>query len=137
MKYTHFHLLFALVLVSLVFVAAPAMADFSVDDRVECRWKNGSTWYPGVIAEKTGNQVFIHYNDGDKEHTTVNKCRRVGDRPYVRPGVLVKGSRVSCYWKNGKTLYPGVIAEKTGNQVFIHYNDGDKEHTTIDMCQPR
>jgi hypothetical protein len=122
-------------LVSLTLLSTPVMANFNVDDRVECRWKNGSTWYPGVIAEKTGNQVFIHYNDGGKEHTTIGKCRKIGG--HAPTGSLVKGSSVSCYWKGGKTLFPGVIKEKTGNQVFIHYNDGDKEHTTLDMCVPR
>lgn len=97
---------------------------------VECQWKNGKTWYPGVIAEKTGKQVFIHYNDGDKEHTTVDKCR-------IRAGAMEEGSAVSCNWKGGGTWYPGVIAEKTGNAVYIHYNDGDKEHTQLSMCQPR
>jgi hypothetical protein len=122
------------VLVGSVFVAGPVLADFTIGDRVECRWKNGSTWYPGVIVEKTGKQVFIHYNDGDKEHTTTNKCRKVSTAP---AGSLRKGSLVSCYWKGGNTLYPGVIVEKTGSQVFIQYNDGDKEHTTIDKCLPR
>ena len=135
MKFRHLLLLVGFVLGSLVFIAGPVLAEFNVDDRVECLWKNGSTWYAGVIVEKTGKQVFIHYDDGDKEHTTINKCRKIGDA--APAGSLRKGSRVSCYWKGGRTLYPGVIKEKTGNQVFIHYNDGDKEHTTIDMCVPR
>jgi len=135
MKFRNFHLLVGLALVGLVFFAVPVLADFNIDDRVECRWKNGSTWYPGVIVERTGNHVFIHYNDGDKEHTTIDKCRKHGKTSHTEG--LGKGSRVSCYWKGGTTLYPGVIVEKTGNQVFIHYNDGDKEHTTVDMCRPR
>jgi hypothetical protein len=135
MKFSHFYLPAGLILVGLLFSSTPVMAEFNVDDRVECRWKNGSTWYPGVIREKTGSQVFIHYNDGDKEHTTINKCRKLDSA--VHTGSLGKGSRVDCYWKGGRKLYPGIIKEKTGNQVFIHYNDGDKEHTTIDMCQPR
>lgn len=75
MKFKYSLLLGSLVWCSLAFAAGPVLADFNVDDRVECRWKNGSTWYQGVIAEKTGNQVFIHYNDGDKEHTTIDKCQ--------------------------------------------------------------
>ena len=135
MKSRFFYSLVCVALLSLSFFSTTALAEFNVDDRVECRWKNGTTWYPGIIAEKTGSQVFIHYNDGDKEHTTINKCRKTGSS--APTGSLVKGSRVSCYWKGGKTLFPGVIKEKTGNQVFIHYNDGDKEHTTLDMCLPR
>jgi hypothetical protein len=128
-------LVVGLVLGSIVFAGGPVLAELKIDDRVECLWKNGSTWYPGVIVEKTGKQVFIHYNDGDKEHTTIYKCRKVGSNAYS--GTLRKGSLVRCYWKGGSTLYSGVIAEKNGHQVFIHYNDGDKEHTTIDKCLPR
>lgn len=102
---------------------------------VECLWKNGKTWYSGVIAEKTGKQVFIHYNDGDKEHTTLDKCRSKGGA--APSGGMNKGSYVSCNWKGGGTFYPGVIAEKTGDAVFIHYKDGDKEHTKLSMCRPR
>ena len=43
--------------------------------RVECRWKNGRTWYPGVIVERRGRQVSIKYNDGDRENTTLSNCR--------------------------------------------------------------
>lgn len=98
---------------------------------VECLWKGGKTWYSGVVAEKTGKNVFIHYNDGDKEHTTLDKCRAKGG------STLGIGSAVSCNWKGRGTWYPGVIAEKTGNAVFIHFKDGDKEHTKLSMCRPR
>ena len=125
MKYTRMSLMLGIAMFS-----GSALA-MSVGDSVECNWKNGGRMYPGVIAEKTGSAVFIHYNDGDKEHTTVQHCRPLGGSEYL--GV---GSRVSCRWKGG-AWYPGVIAQKTGNAVFIHYNDGDKEHTTLSMCRPR
>ena len=111
----------------------PVASALGEGSSVECRWKNGSTWYPGVITEKTGNQVFINYNDGDKENTTLDKCRASG----AASDTLEVGSAVSCNWKGGGTWYPGVIAEKTGSKVFINYNDGDKEHTNLSMCRPR
>lgn len=115
--------------------AAAMTGSLEKGSAVECLWKNGRTWYPGVIAEKTGKNVFIHYNDGDKEHTSVNKCRARGGM--ATSGGLERGSAVSCNWKGGGTWYPGVIADKTGDAVFIHYNDGDKEHTRLGMCRPR
>jgi hypothetical protein len=116
-------------------VGAVEPSGYKVGDSVSCNWKGGATLYPGVIAEKTGNNVFIHYNDGDKEHTTVDKCQpRSGGGS---SGAMQKGSAVSCNWKGRGTWYPGIIAEKTGNAVFIHFNDGDKEHTKLSMCRPR
>ncbi len=116
-------------------LAVAANAPLDKGSSVECLWKGGKTWYPGVIAEKTGKQVFIHYNDGDKEHTSIGKCRAKGAA--APTGSLGKGSPVSCNWKGGGTWFPGVIAEKTGDAVFIHYNDGDKEHTKLSSCRPR
>ncbi|MBI1890066.1 MAG: DUF4537 domain-containing protein [Burkholderiales bacterium] len=120
-------------LLVLALAAGPALAEFQVGDRVECNWKNGGRYYSGKVGAKDGGKLFIQYDDGDKEHTTHGKCRHLN----VPTGPMEKGSRVICNWKGGGTWYPGVIAEKTGDAVFIHYNDGDKEHTKLSMCKPR
>jgi nitrite reductase/ring-hydroxylating ferredoxin subunit len=119
---------------ALTLLAGPVLADYKTGDSVECNWKNGGRYYPGKVASEEGGKLFIHYNDGDKEHTTAANCRPGGA---AASGALVKGSAVECLWKNGRTWFPGVIAEKTGKQVFIHYNDGDKEHTKVDKCRAR
>lgn len=110
-------------------------ADFHIGDRVSCNWKNGGAFYDGRVVDKEGDKLFIHYNDGDKEHTVSSQCRHLEKTSAAGP--LMQGSQVECRWKNGSTWYPGVIAEKTGNQVFIHYNDGDKENTTLSKCRSR
>ena len=120
----------------LALVAGSAMADYGVGDAVECNWKGGGKYYPGRVAAKEGAKLFIHYNDGDKEHTIDAMCRPMGGGG-ASTGDMMEGSRVSCRWKNGNTWYPGVIVEKTGSRVYIHYNDGDKEHTTLSKCRPR
>ncbi len=109
---------------------------YEVGDKVECNWKSGGKYYPGRVNAAEGSKLFIHYNDGDKEHTTASKCRPLEDAD-ADAGPMKVGSRVECRWKNGSTWYPGVIAEKTGKQVFIRYNDGDKENTTLSKCRPR
>lgn len=114
----------------LALLSTSAFADFKVGDSVECNWKNGGKNYPGRVAAIEDGKLFIHYNDGDKEHTTAAMCQ-----PGADP--LGKGSAVECLWKNGKKWYPGVIAGRTGKQVFIHYSDGDKEHTTLDLCRAK
>ncbi len=115
--------------------ASPVFADFNVGDRVECNWKGGGKYYSGTVAAKEAGKIFIQYDDGDKEHTYPDMCYAKGGSS-GRGGMAV-GSNVECRWKNGRTWYPGVIAEKTGTRVFIHYNDGDKEHTTLNKCRPR
>jgi hypothetical protein len=121
----------------LVMMAGSAMADYSIGDSVECNWKGRGKFYSGRIMSKEGARLFIHYNDGDKEHTTSSMCRPAGGGGGVPAGGMMEGSAVSCRWKNGNTWYPGVIVRKTGHNVFIHYSDGDKEHTTLSKCRPR
>ncbi|CAN5279234.1 hypothetical protein BH11PSE11_BH11PSE11_07310 [soil metagenome] len=113
--------------------AAPAFAAFQAGDRVECNWKGGGKYYKGQVGAAEGDKLFINYNDGDKEHTSASMCRPLT----IASGPMAEGSRVECRWKNGNVWYPGVIAEKTADQVFIHYNDGDKENTTLSKCRPR
>ena len=105
---------------ALALLSGAALAQYNVGDSVECNWKGGGRYYGGKVASAEGGKLFIHYNDGDKEHTTAAMCR-----PGVAAagGALVVGAAVECLWKNGSTWYSGVIAEKTGKQVFIHYND--------------
>lgn len=37
--------------------------------RVAARWKMGTQFYPGTVAEVQGERIFIRYDDGDKEWT--------------------------------------------------------------------
>ncbi|MGQ0587413.1 MAG: hypothetical protein ACT4PK_09460, partial [Gammaproteobacteria bacterium] len=83
--------------------AAPraVVSGFEVGDRVQCNWKEQGTYYPGVIARRDGDQVLVHYDDGDKEQTLLTQCR--GDL------------RVQCNWKGHGQYYPGVIAGRDGD----------------------
>ncbi|MBI1830584.1 MAG: hypothetical protein HYR84_03930 [Planctomycetes bacterium] len=38
-----------------------------VGSRVHCRWQAGSEYYPGIITQMNGEQIFIQYDDGDSE----------------------------------------------------------------------
>jgi hypothetical protein len=116
----------------LFMVTGSAMA-YEIGERVQCNWKGGGKFYPGRVADKEGFKLYIQYDDGDKEYTKQSMCQ-----PLMGPsGGMMEGSPVSCRWKNGGTWYPGVIARKTGEHVFIHYSDGDKENTTLSKCRPR
>jgi hypothetical protein len=46
------------------------------------------------------------------------------------------GDRVSCDWKRGGTYYDGRVAELRGaGRMLIHYDDGDVEETTPELCR--
>lgn len=54
--------------------------DWGPGTRLECRWQNGPTWYPGRIAEMAADRynIFVHYDDGDQEATNTSLCRARG-----------------------------------------------------------
>lgn len=45
--------------------------------RVECRWRNGETWYGGRITTMSADGVTmdVAYDDGDRERTRTGLCR--------------------------------------------------------------
>jgi hypothetical protein len=49
--------------------------NWTIGGRVECNFKGGGKWYPGVIASLSGGTIGINYDDGDKERTTTGRCR--------------------------------------------------------------
>jgi hypothetical protein len=42
-----------------------------VGSRIQCRWQGGSNYYPGVITQMRGDQIFVQYDDGDSEWNTI------------------------------------------------------------------
>jgi len=49
--------------------------DWRVGTKLECNWKNQGCYYPGVIAQMTGERITVNYDDGDKEQITISRCR--------------------------------------------------------------
>jgi hypothetical protein len=43
--------------------------------RVECRWKGGPNYFPGVLTQLDGERASIRYDDGDQEWTSIRLLR--------------------------------------------------------------
>jgi hypothetical protein len=97
----------------------------SVGDRVLGQWRDG-LWYPATVRGVGGNGLRLAFDDGGA--ATVRPSQ-------VRPVDWNVGTRVQCNWKGGGRYYPGIIGRKDGDQVFINYDDGGKELTTIGRCR--
>ena len=131
--------LLLIIAASVFVVATPAIAAplCSVGDQAQVLWKG--KWYPAKVTKVNEDQsnCFVRYDGYGAEWdewVSTGRFKKVGA---VEQSSYKVGDSVSCNWKGGGTWYPGTIAEKTGNAVFIHYNDGDKEHTKLSMCRPR
>jgi len=97
----------------------------SVGARVLGQWHDG-LWYPATVRSVSGNELQLAFDDGD---------RRTASPSQVRPVEWNVGTRVQCNWKGRGRYYHGTIGRKDGDQVFINYDDGDKELTTIGRCR--
>ena len=108
----------------------------NVGDKGKAVWHGKE--YPAEVYKKKGARCFIHWIGESGSFDEWQSCSAFKvTEPVAAKSDFNVGDHVVCRWKNGSAWYPGVIVEKTGRRVFIHYNDGDKEHTTIDMCIPR
>jgi hypothetical protein len=43
--------------------------------RVHCRWKGGSSYYPGKVSDARGSAIHVNYDDGDQEWSSVCMVR--------------------------------------------------------------
>ncbi len=63
--------------------------DVQVGQRVQGRWRGGSTYYAGTIDGKDGARAHVAYDDGDQEWTEVGMLRVAGGvPPSARPHLV-------------------------------------------------
>ena len=96
--------------------------DWYIGDRVFVDWSGDSYWYPATIVDMADGEYFVVFDDGDREWVYEDA---------IYPDDLGEGDRIEGNWQGGGVYYPGVIAERIGDAVYIEYDDGDVETTTI------
>ncbi len=86
------------------------------------KWSGDGYWYPARIGGERNGMYLILYDDGDKEYRLEKYIQELN----FREGDVVFGN-----WQSKGRYFRGTIKEKKGDRIFIHYDDGDKEWTTI------
>lgn len=99
---------------------------WQIGDRVLANWKHDIYWYPATIRKIDGERIYVKFDDGDKEWTTAENLLEID---------VEVGDRVHCRWQNGRRYYSGLVTSKEGETIYIHYDDGDKEETTINKIR--
>lgn len=97
---------------------------WAVGQTVLAQWPHDKCWYQATIAgaNPAANQYDVHYSDGDRA--------RLGAAEITAENVG-QGTRVWGNWRGGGTYYPGTIGRRDGDAIFIAYDDGDTETTTM------
>lgn len=95
---------------------------WNVEDRVLANWSHDTYWYPATIRDIDGERTYVRFDDGDKEWTTCDNLTKLDIEP---------GDKVFCRWKGGQYYFPGRVGRMDGEKIYVEYDDGDKEWTTI------
>ncbi len=103
---------------------APSLA-LAAGERVLACWFDGM-WYPGTIAMIEGKRIRVVFDDADQANLTWER---------IRPLDFQVGDAVLCRWQGGAFYHPGLIAEKKGERILVHYEDGREEWTSIRMVR--
>jgi hypothetical protein len=98
---------------------------FAEGDRV-LAFHRDACLYPADIDSIQEDRVMVHYLSGHEAMLTPELIRRFE---------LKAGDRIECRCKGGPHFFPGVIGEVEGERVFVRYDDGDEEWTSIRLLR--
>lgn len=103
------------------------MQPLGIGDRTLAMWPREQEWfYPGVVCGVGAGQLDIQFDDGGRDTVPIAESR---------PVQLVSGMRVYGNWGGAGAYYPGRIAAVQGAALFLEYDDGDKEVTSISLVR--
>jgi hypothetical protein len=102
-----------------------ASTELGQGDRVLAQWFDGF-WYPGVIMTITGKRLHVLFDDNDQAHLTWDK---------VGPLEFNVGDRVFARWQGGPFYHPAEIIRKHGERIFLNYEDGREEWSSVRLVR--
>jgi hypothetical protein len=103
----------------------PDHPDLGPGDRVLGCWYDGF-WYPGVILTLEGKRLHVLFDDNDQAFLTWDK---------LRPLSVGVGDRVYCRWKGGPFYYAAEVVRQQGERLFVEYEDGREEWTSVRLIR--
>jgi len=107
-------------------VATAASAAWTVGQRVLAQWSPEEYYYPGVIRAIQGGKHLVAFDDGDQALVTAKQIASLE---------IKVGSRVFGRWKGAPAYFPGKVTRQNGEKIYIQYDDGDQEWTTVSMVR--
>lgn len=99
-----------------------ALNAYDIGDRVLVNWSGDDYWYPGTVAGESDGEYYIIFDDFDREWVSIQQ---------ISYDYLGEGDQVQSRWMGDLTYYWGTIVERIGDAIYIIYDDGDEEVTTI------
>jgi hypothetical protein len=100
----------------------PRAPHWQVGERAFVSWSQDQYWYAATIRQVQGQRLYVRFDDGIEQWTTMDRATKIN---------LAVGDQVQARWQGGRIFYPGRIAQRNGEQVFVVYDDGDQEWNTV------
>ena len=98
---------------------------WTMGDRVLARWHD-TFFYPGRVRTVSGSSCEIYFDDGE--------VGWVDSAQILAPDVEV-GSRVFARIHGGPAFVPGIVSQRRGETVQVHYDHGEQEWTSLSMVR--
>src|SRR5690606_5245414 len=106
--------------------------------RVEARIRRWPRFFPGVLERRLGHAVFVRFDDGDQQWTSIGLVRaaaaqlprdaREAPAPPSTVAIPEVGAAVVANYQRRGWYYAGVIVgARDDGQVDVVYADGDRE----------
>jgi hypothetical protein len=98
------------------------MEYWKVGDRAFAYWEADEYYYPATITDIEEDEIHIRYDSGEEEVTNAD---------YLEDLTVEVGEEVECASAEDGEYYSAWIAEVTGEQVRVTYEDDTEETTTM------
>lgn len=85
--------------------------------RVLAPWA-ADTLYAGSVDSIEGGDVHVSFDDGDRGWVSMKQ---------LLPLEVPVGTRLLARWRMGAQWFPGTVRQVRGEELYIVYDDGDKE----------
>jgi hypothetical protein len=99
---------------------------WKVGQRVLAHWVPEPFFYPGKIDAVNDDYLHIRFDDGDQAWVIPEQ---------IRPLRIEVGTRVFARWQGGRYYYPADVAQQQGDKIFIRYDDGREEWSSIKLVR--
>lgn len=95
-------------------------------DLIWVSWDNGYI-FPASVIDSIKEELYIKL----KGYTD----QKWIDKSSVRQVELSRGDTIESRWEQDETFYQAEILRISGDNLYVKYNDGVKEHTTLSMIR--
>jgi hypothetical protein len=99
---------------------------WKLGQRVLAHWAPEPFFYPAKIHAIKEDYLHVLFDDGDQAWVMPEQIRELR---------IDVGTRVFARWQGGPYYYPADVAEQRGDRIFVRYDDGRQEWSSIKLVR--